>query len=151
MKLCEILGRASMHEPAKPRRHIPWITGPLNHTADNTRNENSTETKWDADESVIELRPAHDHPADFSATIFKHHHEATSIELFYDLFFVANLATFTANHEIDTPGSWSALEYRAPMLMAYSSFILRLVHLADVVYVATDFIDRRPVFVGLIL
>lgn len=32
---------------------------------------------------------------------FRAHHEASSIELFYDLFFVANLATFTTNHPID--------------------------------------------------
>jgi low temperature requirement protein LtrA len=39
---------------------------------------------------------------------FKVHHEASSIELFYDLFFVANLATFTANHPIDDKGSLSS-------------------------------------------
>jgi hypothetical protein len=32
---------------------------------------------------------------------FRAHHEASSIELFYDLFFVANLATFTTNYPID--------------------------------------------------
>ncbi|KAH5578404.1 hypothetical protein HBI24_163160 [Parastagonospora nodorum] len=31
--------------------------------------------------------------------IYKRHHEASSIELFYDLFFVANLAYFTAMHQ----------------------------------------------------
>jgi len=31
---------------------------------------------------------------------FKHHQESSTVELFYDLFFVANLATFTANYEI---------------------------------------------------
>jgi low temperature requirement protein LtrA len=36
---------------------------------------------------------------------FKVHHEASSIELFYDLFFVANLTTFTANHPIDDRGT----------------------------------------------
>ncbi len=34
--------------------------------------------------------------------VFKSHHESSTIELFYDLFFVANLTTFTANHEINT-------------------------------------------------
>ena len=29
------------------------------------------------------------------------HSDATPIELFFDLFFVANLSTFTATHEID--------------------------------------------------
>lgn len=30
-----------------------------------------------------------------------HHSDATPIELFFDLFFVANLSTFTATHEIN--------------------------------------------------
>lgn len=34
--------------------------------------------------------------------VFKKHHESSTIELFYDLFFVANLSTFTANHEINS-------------------------------------------------
>jgi low temperature requirement protein LtrA len=32
--------------------------------------------------------------------IFRHQREASAIELFYDLFFVANLATVTINNEI---------------------------------------------------
>jgi low temperature requirement protein LtrA len=32
--------------------------------------------------------------------VFKHHHESSTVELFYDLFFVANLTTFTVNYEI---------------------------------------------------
>jgi hypothetical protein len=31
--------------------------------------------------------------------IYKRHHEASTIELLYDLFFVANLAYFTAMHQ----------------------------------------------------
>ena len=31
--------------------------------------------------------------------LYKTHHEASTIELFYDLFFVANLATFTTMHQ----------------------------------------------------
>ena len=33
--------------------------------------------------------------------ILKRPHEASTIQLFFDLFFVANLTTFTTNHEID--------------------------------------------------
>jgi hypothetical protein len=32
--------------------------------------------------------------------MFEERHESSTVELFYDLFFVANLATYTANHEI---------------------------------------------------
>lgn len=35
--------------------------------------------------------------------LYKTHHEASTIELFYDLFFVANLATFTAAHKHSDP------------------------------------------------
>jgi len=31
---------------------------------------------------------------------FKHRSDSSTIELFYDLFFVANLASFSGNHEI---------------------------------------------------
>ncbi|KAF2036067.1 hypothetical protein EK21DRAFT_106173 [Setomelanomma holmii] len=38
--------------------------------------------------------------ADHDTLVFSQRHEANSIELFFDLFFVANLATFTAYHSI---------------------------------------------------
>jgi low temperature requirement protein LtrA len=38
--------------------------------------------------------------ADHEHLVFSQRHEANSVELFFDLFFVANLATFTAYHSI---------------------------------------------------
>ena len=38
---------------------------------------------------------------------FREREEASSIELFYDLFFVANLSSFTTNHSIDDAKSMS--------------------------------------------
>ncbi|KAF2848832.1 hypothetical protein T440DRAFT_148190 [Plenodomus tracheiphilus IPT5] len=38
--------------------------------------------------------------ADHDSLVFSQRHEANSVELFFDLFFVANLATFTAYHSI---------------------------------------------------
>jgi hypothetical protein len=40
--------------------------------------------------------------------VFGQRHEADTIELFFDLFFVANLATFTAYHSILDLGSLAA-------------------------------------------
>lgn len=60
------------------------------------------ETKIDTQENVIDSDESRLHNTDSDAPIFKQHHEATSIELFHDLFLVANLAAFTAYHEIDT-------------------------------------------------
>ena len=46
--------------------------------------------------------------------VLKRPHEASTIQLFFDLFFVANLTTFTTNHEIDDWDSkyirWSPLK-----------------------------------------
>ncbi|KAH6618710.1 bacterial low temperature requirement A protein-domain-containing protein [Boeremia exigua] len=50
--------------------------------------------------------------ADQENLVFSQRHEASTIELFFDLFFVANLATFTAYHSI------SDLDY----LLAYIGF-----------------------------
>lgn len=50
--------------------------------------------------------------ADQENLVFSQRHEANSVELFFDLFFVANLATFTAYHSI------SDLDY----LLAYTGF-----------------------------
>jgi low temperature requirement protein LtrA len=43
---------------------------------------------------------------------FKRYEDATNIELFYDLFFVANLTTFTNAHDIND----------VPALKAYAGF-----------------------------
>jgi len=55
-----------------------------------------------------ELGHSHQHPDQADSTlleelpIFQRHNESTAIELFYDLFFVANLATFSNIHEIQS-------------------------------------------------
>jgi len=69
---------------------------------------------------------------------FERHEEATTIELFYDLFFVANLTTFTSLHEINEAAS----------LRSYSGFFCILwftwcqVSLFDVRFVADSFLER---------
>jgi low temperature requirement protein LtrA len=50
--------------------------------------------------------------ADQENLVFSQRHEANSVELFFDLFFVANLATFTAYHTISD----------ADYLLAYIGF-----------------------------
>ena len=42
-----------------------------------------------------------EHYDDPEEPVLKRAHESSTIQLFYDLFFVANLTTFTALHEID--------------------------------------------------
>ncbi|KAF2762331.1 hypothetical protein EJ05DRAFT_206022 [Pseudovirgaria hyperparasitica] len=76
------------HEPASLPRHESKISDEENrkdgpHTTNN-------EIPWNRDGQLHESPEFHRHEA------------AQSIELFYDLFFVANLTTFTANHNINT-------------------------------------------------
>ncbi|PBP26014.1 hypothetical protein BUE80_DR003085 [Diplocarpon rosae] len=69
---------------------------------------------------------------------FKRYEEATNIELFYDLFFVANLTTFTDVHEINA----------IPALKAYAGFFCILwflwvqVSLFDVRFVQDSILER---------
>lgn len=69
---------------------------------------------------------------------FQRHEEATTIELFYDLFFVANLTTFTSLHKINEPSA----------LRSYSGFFCLLwftwcqVSLFDVRFVADSILER---------
>ena len=66
-----------------------------------TQAESQEELKLAPNERVLEFRDAHSHRRDSELPVFKHHHESSTVELFYDLFFVANLTTFTANHDIN--------------------------------------------------
>ncbi|KAL9616486.1 MAG: hypothetical protein Q9160_008654 [Pyrenula sp. 1 TL-2023] len=114
MRLRELLGSHQSQESLIPRKHVPWIASPLekdNHRATEhgqhdhpeghhgakSRLRENTRAQLEFDSSSDEHPKHHLHN---DTPHFKKHHEASSIELFYDLFFVANLATFTANAEI---------------------------------------------------
>ena len=56
----------------------------------------------------------HDRHDDPDEPKLKRAHEASVIQLFYDLFFVANLTTFTKVHEINNSESMSPLIFRLP-------------------------------------
>ena len=103
MKLSHILSRTQSNESLVSRKHTPWISSPLDKKAGATSSEGGgtpEESKLNVNERVLQFGdgPVHHHEADIP--IFKTHHESSTIELFYDLFFVANLSTFTANHEV---------------------------------------------------
>lgn len=79
-------GRSHSGSKASPRtrKPIPFLTSPVNDS--NIIQDPSSEKGSD--------------PHRFKLRLFKEQDVCTSAELFYDLFFVANLATFSANHEI---------------------------------------------------
>lgn len=53
-------------------------------------------------DTIISASGARYHPHE---PVLKRAHEASTIQLFFDLFFVANLTTFSTIHEVDT---WSS-------------------------------------------
>ena len=60
------------------------------------------EAKADVNERVVQFNEGHGPPHFDDVPVFKPHRESSTIELFYDLFFVANLTVFTKNHEINS-------------------------------------------------
>lgn len=85
-----------------PRKTTPWIASPLaqevpEHSNPHVEKTHTTERIVEFNENQHDL---HRTPSSPDEPIFREHHESSTVELFFDLFFVANLATFTANHEI---------------------------------------------------
>jgi hypothetical protein len=87
MELSQSLSRSTTTDHIPPRKHMPWIKSPLHPVVQRSSSDPSERTESRSRGS--------------DTPIFREHHEADSIELFYDLFFFANLATFTANHDIE--------------------------------------------------
>jgi low temperature requirement protein LtrA len=98
MKLAHIISRQpSVDTIYTLRKHTPWIASPLE------RLDTDSLPGTPPEDGNKQPRAHHGllHPNHRAEQPhWKHHHESSTIELFYDLFFVANLATFTANHEI---------------------------------------------------
>lgn len=97
------LTRQKSNDSLGPRKHTPWIASPLAQRP-SSHNGDSEETKSAAAERVVEFDESqydlHLHRTHTEEPLFREHHESSTVELFYDLFFVANLATFTSNHDI---------------------------------------------------
>lgn len=102
MKLSHVLSRTQSIDSQTSRKHTPWIASPLDEKAlrVDSRGNTPDETAPNLEGQDLQFRHDQLHKHEADQPIFKKHHESSTIELFYDLFFVANLTTFTANHEI---------------------------------------------------
>lgn len=108
------ISRLRRHKSHVPRKPLPWIASPVDLkqtqsariSLQNSNVEQSTavDPKSDSPELIREASRASHASSSASrsphAVYFKPRHESTAIELFYDLFFVANLTVFTDNNEI---------------------------------------------------
>lgn len=91
--------------------------------------------------------------ADYEHAVFSQRHEANPDELCFDLFFVANLATFTAYHTIDDYTSLAAyVGFFAILWATWFQITLHDVRFArDTVYERACKVVQFVVFVGLAL
>lgn len=102
MKLAHIPSRQPSTDTVYTlRKHTPWIASPLEKVRDDSDTDNNHLTEaTESKHASLFSRVLPFHHGHLKQPRWRHHHESSTIELFYDLFFVANLATFTANHEI---------------------------------------------------
>lgn len=80
---------------AHPRKHIPFIASPVSPDAYRRHLEEGEHNKAVKNGGVVTISVQ---PIGHQQ-IYVGHEEASTIELFYDLFFVANLVYFTAVHQ----------------------------------------------------
>jgi hypothetical protein len=110
MKLSHVLSRTQSNESLVSRKHVPWTASPLDKIAMSSsgREGSPPEDKVNVNERVVQFSNPHSHPQIDAVPIFKPHRESSTIELFYDLFFVANLTVFTKNHEVNSGNGQSS-------------------------------------------
>jgi low temperature requirement protein LtrA len=91
--------------------------------------------------------------ADLEHLVFHQRHEANTVELFFDLFFVANLATFTAYHSITD--HTSLLGYIGFFAIIWSTWFQITLHdvrfARDSIYERSCKVVQFVVFVGFAL
>jgi hypothetical protein len=104
MKLSHVLSRTQSNESLISRKHVPWTASPLDKRAMSSsgREGSPQEEKVNINERVVQFNKPNGHHQINDIPIFKPHRESSTIELFYDLFFVANLTVFTKNHEVNS-------------------------------------------------
>jgi hypothetical protein len=104
MKISHVLSRTQSNDSIVSRRHVPWTASPLDKSAISSTGREGfpEEAKPNMNERVLQFDEGHGRHHIDDMPVFKPHRESSTIELFYDLFFVANLTVFTKNHEINS-------------------------------------------------
>ena len=90
---------------AHPKR-LPWF-GSLLVTGESEHSQHSHHASSTHDSEIDSLDEKQSSMAEDGEPPLHRHHEAPVIQLFYDLFFVANLTTFTGVHEVNDKQSKS--------------------------------------------
>ena len=131
-------------------KYLPFFASPLEEHSEHKNGHASHEPHFpenfesspEKGQIKHETRPAH-----ARELTFREREEASSIELFYDLFFVANLSSFTGTHDIDSATSTfdtSLILHGTTVLTRYSCQILRRLLCIALVQLAASHSLRRP-------
>jgi hypothetical protein len=98
----KVTGHESTHSAHEKKGYLPLLANPINDdvlevfgtSCDCEKNSSTIDSSNDTTTLAGNGRTSRG-----NIIIYKQHTEASTIELFYDLFFVANLAYFTAMHQ----------------------------------------------------
>lgn len=138
------LDSASIKALIPLRRHVPFIASPLD-----PKTTKWLEQKTSASNMTLKRRPtvAQQEAHNVSGGIFRKQSEASPLELFFDLFFVANLAVFGFNFSQATPSGTYKPTFRTTdfLLTVISSGQLYRILLTDVVILVQYCPARCPV------
>lgn len=148
MKLSSIMSHSKSSESRTVRKHTPWIASPLRSRDEEliSRHGEHEHSMSNAEDSVLEHDGRRLHRHDSDIRIFKETHESNVAELFYDLFFVADLTIFTANNHI-VDGKCRQIPHSVDWFAKYhSTQKLHWVLHNPLVYLAPDLTVRCPFF-----
>ena len=124
------VSRQSSHAEHPKHKPLPFLASPvdpeaLKWVAKKKRSGTgvqraTTVAAFDADQSE----------SSYAQRIFRKQHEASTLELFFDLFFVANLAVFTTKSaHVDLQCQYSQIRHSPCSLLTYMNSILELLRL----------------------
>ena len=96
-------------------KHLPLLTSPVQGEGEAHEQEKSIHRQGELHHTVPnntrQYNPPGRHggsPRTSDEPVLHHSHESSVIQLFFDLFFVANLTAFTSAHEINNPHGMSS-------------------------------------------
>jgi hypothetical protein len=81
--------------------YIPWLRSPVNNRRRRTQTDASQSKLPPLQSRIVNSDEEDFEGAEAGIPTFRKHHEASSLELYYDLYFIANLSIFTAHHEVE--------------------------------------------------
>ena len=109
-------GHHSSHGHAEHHRHapLPFLASPVNPDALSwARKRKHATPGLKRSRTVAQFHEEHGKESALAHRIFRKQHEASTLELFFDLFFVANLAVFTTKSAHVNVQSKSSNNFRA--------------------------------------